>query len=150
MEQNKQRASWDDLDGVEDISTKVVRLPATSDVAGKDVFVKIRGLTPMDLVRAINFPMDEINRLVADQADADTFQKTVAEHVATFSVEDMVEMLEATARAGLVEPDPKSGDVKKLSRDFEFLFHEISAMTMPARAAEIRARFLEYGERGSN
>jgi hypothetical protein len=150
MEQKIEPSSWDDLADVVDTSTKVVRIPKTSEAAGRDVFVRIRGLTPVDLLKALNFPLDEINRLVSEEAEEGAFKKAMAEHVQTFSVDDLFAMLDATVRVGLVEPDPKTGDLRKLSRDFEFLFEQIVALTIPGGDAASRARFRDDGERGSD
>lgn len=140
-EEKQGTSSWDDLADVSDTSTKVVRAPATSEAAGRDVFVRIKALAPLDLIRALNFPMDEVNRLATGKATEDEYQKAMAEHISTFGVEDMFAMVEETVRTGLVEPDPQTGDVKKLSRDFGFLFGEITAMTLPSGSVAERARF---------
>lgn len=148
--QKKAIASWDDLDAIAEFTTDTILLPATSAAAGREIYVKIRPLGPLDLVKAMNFPMDEINAMIIQGSDEELFREKLAEHVRTFEAEDLNRMIEAAVRIGLVEPDPKTGDISKLRRDFEFIFGRITRMTVPQEVAEDGARFRGDGERASN
>lgn len=152
MEPNKSPvvASWDDLEGVTGAGSQVVLLPETSAAAGRDIFVKVRAIRPLELVRIMNFPMDEINQKIAANASAEEFATAFAEHASLMTADDLLNVLESTIRVGLVEPDPKSGDIQKLSRDFMTIFQAIVALTMPAEGVEAAARFRGVGERGSD
>lgn len=154
MEQNGNRgpviASWDDLASVEAKDVAILRLPETSEVAGRDVFVKVRAIGPLELVRVLNFPMDEINAMTQRDADAEEYAKALGEHASLMTAEDLLSVMEKTVRAGLVEPDPKTGDLSKLSRDFTTIFRKVVELTMPSTAIEAAARFRPDGECGSD
>lgn len=141
--------SWEELDALADVGTKTVLCPDTSAALGREVFVKVRGLSPDDLCVAYDFPMDEIRALAAKDDPAAATEAALREHVAALSVEDVSKMVERTVRVGLVAPKPEDGDVSKLSRDFQFLFMEIMELTSPKEIADVRARFRDGGERGS-
>lgn len=143
-------ASWDDLEGVKGAGSQVVLLPETSAAAGREIFVKVRAIKPLELVRIMNFPMDEINAKVHANASAEEFAQSFAEHASLMTAEDLLSVLESTIRVGLVEPDPKAGDIQKLSQDWMTIFHAIVALTMPKEGTEAAARFRGVGERGSN
>jgi hypothetical protein len=143
-------ASWDDLASIEAAGVEVMLLPETSAAAGRDVFVKVRAISPLELVRILNFPMDEINAMVQRDADVEEYAKALGEHSALMTAEDLLNVLESTIRVGLVEPDPASGDLKKLSRDFMAIFQKVVALTMPKDATAAAARFRPDGERGSD
>lgn len=150
MEDNgKRTASWDDLAGIELAGTKEVVCPATSAAAGRDIVVRVRGVAPLELVKILNFPIGEIDAMVQRAAVADEFAKAIGEHVSVMTAEQMVGIMESTVRVGLVEPDPSTGDVRKLSRDFDVLFREIMALTIPKDDAAAAARFRDDGECGS-
>jgi hypothetical protein len=134
-------ASWDDLESIKGAGSRAVLLPETSAAAGREIFVKVREIKPLELVRIINFPMDEINAKIQANASADEFAKAFAEHVSVMTAEDLMSILESTIRVGLVEPDPKSGDIQKLSPDWMTIFREIVALTMPAEGMDAAARF---------
>jgi len=112
--------------------------------------VKIRALGPMELVKAYNFPLNEINAMSEAGAGPDDFQAAMKEHTDTFDLADLTKTVEATISAGLVEPDPADGDIKKLSRDFDFLFEQITALTVPSKAVDEAAAFREDGERAGD
>lgn len=143
-------ASWDDLDGVNGAGSQIVLLPETSAAAGRDIFVKVRPIKPLELVRIMNFPMDEINAKIQQNASAEDFANSFAEHASLMTADDLLRILESTIAVGLVEPDPKSGDIQKLSRDWMTIFHAIVALTMPKDGMEAATRFRGIGERGSN
>lgn len=145
MTDEKKTTSWDDLAELSDVGTKVVTLPATSKVMGRDVSVRIRSLAPLELVRAYNFPMDEVNRMIEESEPAEKWAAAMREHANAFGIEDLQKTIESTVRLGLVDPSPTDGDLKKLSRDFNFLFREITSMTVPQDEAADGAAFRTDG-----
>lgn len=146
----KQTSSWDDLEGVELAGMKAVVCPATSAAAGREIVVRVRGVAPLELVKILNFPIGEIDAMVQRAAGQDEFTKAIAEHCSILTAEQMVGIMESTVRVGLVDPDPATGDVRKLSRDFDVLFHAIMELTIPKDGAAAAARFRGDGERGSD
>lgn len=143
-------ASWADLEAVDIAGTKEVVCPATSEVAGRAIIVRIRAIRPLELVRVLNFPMDEINAMVQRSANADEFETALKEHQSLMTAEQLEAVVIETVRAGLVEPDPATGDARRLSRDFAVLFREIMALTIPPGAVDTASRFRGDGERGSD
>jgi len=146
MSEEKKIVDWNDLEEIADLSTKVVELPATSKALGHEVFAKIRAIDPMDLVGALNFPMDEINQMVADKTGEFDLGKSIVEHTEAFDLGDLLATVEKVVMAGLVEPDPSGGNVKKLKGDFMHLFTEIVALTMPPKEVDEAATFPANGE----
>ena len=142
----KKIVSWDDLEGVEDAFTKTIKCPKLSDSLGQEIFVKVRALDGIELLKALNFPMDEINQMVAEDAKPEVFAAAVQEHAKTFSVQELLETMESVIKVGLVEPDPSDGHLKRLSPDFETIFAEIVAATVPKEAAGKAAGFRPNGE----
>ena len=96
MEPNKSPviASWDDLEGVTGAGTNVVLLPETSAAAGREIFVKVRAIKPLELVRILNFPMDEINQKIQQNASAEEFATAFAEHASLMTADDLLNVLD--------------------------------------------------------
>lgn len=143
-------SGWDDLKEVEQTETRVFRLPKTSEAAGRDISVKVRGITPLEMVAAYNFPIDEINAMLEERADAEKYTAALVEHTSTFGVADVQRTMRAAIKLGLVEPDPNHGDIDKLKRDFSLIFSEIVALTMPEASTKEAATFPDSGERSSD
>ena len=144
--EEKKIVSWDDLDGIEDAFSKTVLCPKLTETLGKDVFVKVRALDGMELLKAINFPMDEINQMVTDDAEPEAYVAAVNEHAQTFSVSELMETMESVIMIGLVDPVPSDGSLRKLAMDFETIFSEIVSITVPKGAASQAAGFRPNGE----
>lgn len=149
MADEKKIVSWSELENVEDVFSKTVLLPGLTERLGKEVHCKVRAIEALEIVKAFNFPLAEVNELVAENAEPDAFGKAIQEHTKTFSAEQMLDTMQAVIKTGLVEPDPSEGNLRKLSSDFETIFLAIVGLTVPKGAVAEAAQFREDGERGS-
>lgn len=142
---NATMASWDDLAAVESASTAVIDLPILSAKLGRPLQAKIRAITIMELVKAIDFPMDEMNRLVAESKSGEDWTKAAHEHIETLDVQQLMKVMENTIAIGLISPDPKAGDIRKLEPDWGTIFTEICKLTSPPEALQQGAAFRTDG-----
>ena len=143
---DKKIVSWDELEGMEDVFSRTVLCPNLSKITGQEIYVKIKAITPVDFLSAINFPMDEINQMVADNAGEEVFVKAIQEQTQALGVDGLLETMESIVKLGLVDPDPTSGSLVKLSADFESIFKEIVEMSLPGEGVAKASKFPSDGE----
>ena len=142
----KKIVQWDDLADVEDALSRTVLCPRLSEATGSEIYVKIKAITPVEFLGAINFPMDEINQMIAEDADEKVFIEAIQEQSRALGIDGLMETMESIVKLGLVEPDPASGNLGKLKPDFETIFKEIVEMSLPGKAVAEAATFPEDGE----
>ena len=137
---------WDDLAGIEQAGTKLVVLPATSEALGREFAVRIRKIGPMDFAKAINFPIDEINRLMEQAETSEDWTGELQAHAKTMDAEDLFKTVDAMLMVGIVEPEPTKEALAKIAPDKFFLFSEISQFTISNKDAAEAAGFPADGE----
>lgn len=140
-DETKKIVMWDELAEFDPVRTKVVNCPALSKKLGREINVVIRAIGPMDLVRAFNFPLDEMNKMVFEDTTGEDWTKAMTEHAVAIGVDEMVKGIEKTILIALVEPTPDEAQIKKLMPDYEAIFGEICSFTMPMEAAADGAAF---------
>lgn len=143
---DKKILNWDELANVEDSFSKTILCPKLSEALGEEVYVKIKAITPVEFLAAINFPMDEINQMVADKAEEKVFVDAIQEQTQALGLDGLMETMESIVNLGLVEPDPKGGNIGKLKEDFETIFAEIVKLSMPGEAVAQAGKFPTDGE----
>lgn len=144
MKDRKTASNWGDLEAIE--TTQVITLPEMSKRIGHDFNVEIRAIDPMELVKAFNFPMDQINQLVHGGAEADEFNGKFAEFVQTMDADQMIKSMESAIRICMVNPNPAEGNLRMLINDYGFIFSAITKLTMPEVAVQQAADFRPDGE----
>lgn len=143
---DKKILNWDELADVEDSFSRTILCPKLSAAMGQEVHVKIKAITPVEFLGAINFPMDEINQMVADNADEKVFVEAIQEQTKALGIDGLMETMESIVNLGLIEPDPKGGAIGKLRPDFETIFKEIVEMSMPGKAVAQAGKFPADGK----
>ena len=124
-----------------DPTTKIVELPALTAKLGKPVNVRIQRISPLDLLKLYNIPMDEINAIAASGDDGQGYGDLVEEQMKTFDVDDYQNMVSSVMTKGIVEPEPSERFIKKIEADSVYLFGQIMEFTSPKENAEATARF---------
>lgn len=139
--------SWDDLAGIEATGTKLIVLPETTAAVRKinpdapEFTVRICALTQMDFVKIINFPIDEVNRLMTEGVDGEEWGNQFKEHVQTLGVPELFKLIDDTLTIGIIDPEPTAEGLAKIKADHNFIFTEITKLTIPDKEAAEAAGF---------
>ncbi len=148
--------SWDDLAEIEATGTKLIVLPETTAAVRKinpdapDFSIRIRALGQMDFVKVSNFPIDEVNQLMRGALEGDDFRaewnSQFKEHVQTLGVAELFKMIDDTLMLAIIDPEPTAEGMAKIKADHNFIFTEITKLTIPDKEAAEAAGFRPDGE----
>lgn len=152
MAEEQKIASLADLEENRTTSGKIVTLPDATKKKGEDVNIAVRAIEPIEFVKALNFPIDEVNALIHSEQDEGTFAHNFEEHVKTLGYDDLIECGQCVIELGTIEPVIEPGTARKFFSDSDimFAFKAIRDLTMPGRSAEEAASFRGDGELGSD
>jgi len=134
---------WAKLKLAQSLNTKTVVCPKVSEILGEEYKVTVRAIDAKDLLNVGDFPIGEINELVARDAKADEYTTAWKEHVESLDVDDLLVMIERTVEIALVDPDPNDpeADVSLLKGDYETIYKAVLEMSIPKGDAETAATF---------
>lgn len=144
----KQASSWDDLGDLEAPFTAVLTLPDTSKRIGQAFIVRVKAIAPIELVKAYNFPLDEVNRL-QESGGKDAVEAALNEHQQTLTPQEQYDAIKAVVKCGMVEPKPDDVNLDRIARDFVFIFNKIVELSKP-EDAESAATFHRDGEQSGD
>ena len=142
----KKIIDWAELEKAEDVFSTDVLCPSLSKAMGEDVHVKVRAISHMEFLAAIDMPMDEINQMVGADAEPEAFAKAIREQSEALGLEGLLMAQESVIKIGLVEPNPADGNLRKLTMDFNTIFKAIVDLTMPPKAVAQAGQFPADGE----
>ena len=133
---DKRIATWDEM-AFAGIDEDLVKLPALSEQKGEDVFCKVRGLAPIELVKCYNMPLAEVDQLAADDPTGAKLQQALSEQVHAMDPQELLDTIERVIHAGLIEPKPDSDAkmVDRLGPDVMEVFRAIAERTTGAKEA---------------
>ena len=147
MSEEKKLASLADLQEARDASSTIVTLPGASAKAGREINVRVRAIEPIDFVKAINFPADEINAIIHGRSTQEDYEASVEEHSKTLGYDELLVAGARIVEVGVVEPKIPAGEAQKQLSDSDIMvvFNAIQSLTMPVDVAEAAATFRDDG-----
>lgn len=129
-------ATWEEMamNGIED---DLVLLPGLSKVKGEDVYCRVRGIAPLELIKCYNIPLAEVDALAEADPTGEALHTAVKEQAAAMDPQEMLETVERVIHAGLVEPKPDSDQkmVDRLGEDVMVVFQAITERSTGSKEA---------------